>query len=132
MVEALIEEESSLGIRMTLALRGLLEFATLVAVVFAIAAILGGIYGLVTGVVAAVVLAILWGVFTVPDDPSRGGASTIPVPGWARLALEFVVFSIAVWAVAVWLGAVAGGSMAALIVAHYASWPARIRWLLER
>jgi len=40
----------------------------------------------------------VWGVFAVPNDPSRSGAAPIAVPGMLRLAIEAIIFIFAVWA----------------------------------
>lgn len=76
--------------------------------------------------------AILWGVFAVPEDPSRSGKAPVPVPGWARLVLEFAYFATAVWALFAadqnQLGLVFG----VLVLIHYALSYDRILWLLKR
>jgi hypothetical protein len=76
--------------------------------------------------------AILWGVFAVPEDPSRSGKAPVPVPGWTRLLLEFAYFATAVWALFAAdqnrLGLVFG----VLVLIHYALSYDRILWLLRR
>lgn len=76
--------------------------------------------------------AILWGVFAVPEDPSRSGKAPVPVPGWIRLVLEFAYFATAVWALFAadqnQLGLVFG----VLVLIHYALSYDRILWLLRR
>lgn len=76
--------------------------------------------------------AIFWGVFAVPDDPSRSGKAPVPVPGWARLLLELAYFITAVGALFAAdldrLGLVFG----ALVLVHYALSYDRILWLLRR
>jgi hypothetical protein len=73
-----------------------------------------------------------WGVFNVPDDPSRSGAAPVQVPGWSRLALELLIFT------GGWIGygiaghPAIGVTFAAVTVAHYAVSQARVRWLLAR
>ena len=83
--------------------------------------------------VAAVVLAgALWAIFAVPDDPSRSGAAPVAVRGWVRLVLEWA-FLLA-GAACLWMAGFprAGAVMAVLVVVHYALWPERIAWLLQR
>lgn len=84
----------------------------------------------VLAVPAAAVVA--WTVFNVPGDPSRSGAAPVPVPGWVRLALELFVLGAGATAFLVsgprWVGA----ALAGLIVVHYASSIARVRWLLDQ
>lgn len=73
---------------------------------------------------------VLWGVFAVPDDPSRSGSAPVPVPGGARLALELGLFATAAAALHLAGFAVPGLLFASTVAAHYLmSWD-RIRWLL--
>ncbi|MBN2245139.1 MAG: DUF2568 domain-containing protein, partial [Candidatus Aminicenantes bacterium] len=37
----------------------------------------------------------LWGTFRVPGDSSSSGKAPIPIPGFLRLFLELVIFSLA-------------------------------------
>jgi hypothetical protein len=85
---------------------------------------------------AAIVLpaigAVVWGVFNVPDDPSRSGGAPVRVPGVIRLVLEVLVLAAgaAGFALAgqIWLAAL----VVALAVFHYATTLERMRWLLAR
>jgi len=43
------------------------------------------------------VLAAIWGVFAVPNDPSRSGKAPIAIPGILRLVIELLIFSFAIW-----------------------------------
>ena len=78
------------------------------------------------------VAVVLWGVFNVPDDPSRSGNAPVPVSGWIRLSLELVFFAFAVWA------AYSSGYhqfamiMAAFTILHYIVSYDRIIWLFGR
>lgn len=113
-----------------LALRFLLELAALASL---------GLWGWRTGVGLSswvlavglpVVAAVLWGTFAVPGDRSRSGRALVPVPGWARLALEGALFVSAViclrsleltpWAIA----------LGATTLVHYGLSAERVRWLL--
>lgn len=115
---------------LNLALRFLLELVAWGAV---------GVWGWkVTGAPLRYLLAIglpllvmtLWGVFAVPDDPSRSGSAPVPVSGVVRLLLELAVF--AAGAVALWsAGYPRWGIVLAIVVGlHYAVSYDRIRWLL--
>ena len=76
--------------------------------------------------------AILWGVFAVPDDPSRSGKAPVPVPGLIRLFLELTFFTLAVWC---WLATgltVIGWVMASGVIGHYALSYDRILWLIHQ
>lgn len=86
-------------------------------------------YVLVAGL--PVLAAVLWGVFAVPDDPSRSGRAPIAVRGFLRLGLELLVFG---------LGALAlreagleqmGFVFALIVLIHYAISYDRVAWLLR-
>ncbi len=82
------------------------------------------------GVVLFVALA--WGVFAVPNDPSRGGQGIVKVPGIARLALELLVFGAGAYAFkAVGRPNLAMG-FAAFVAVHYAWSYERVAWLLKQ
>ncbi|MDH5590340.1 MAG: YrdB family protein [Gemmatimonadota bacterium] len=76
--------------------------------------------------------ALLWGVFAVPDDPSRSGGAPVVVPGFVRLIIEAVIFGFGLWALResgfVRMSAVLG----LLVMIHYALSHDRITWLLRR
>lgn len=117
---------------LNLTLRFLLELAALVAV---------GAWGwqqredglrfaLAIGI--PLLLAVAWGVFAVPDDPSRSGKAPIPVPGPLRLLFELAFFALAVWALYA-IGQTNLGWIFGVVVAfHYILSYDRIRWLLAR
>ncbi|WP_280422337.1 YrdB family protein [Nocardia carnea] len=82
-------------------------------------------------VVLPVVAAAVWGVFAVPEDPSRSGTAPVAVPGPVRLVVEFAVF----WggAAALWTGGLpqlAIVSAAVLAVYHVVAYD-RVLWLLR-
>jgi hypothetical protein len=115
-----------------LAVRFVLEIAAFAAYVVWGHLTVDGPWGWLLGTGVGVIAGALWGTFAVPDDPSRSGRAPVPVPGWARLALEGAFFGGAVWGLATvglptW--AIALGAAA---VAHYAlSWD-RIGWLVAQ
>ena len=79
-----------------------------------------------------VLAAAAWGIFAVPNDPSRSGAAPIAVPGWLRLLLELAFFAFAIWALSD-LGFGTLSWVSALIIAiHYLSSYDRILWLLKQ
>lgn len=76
--------------------------------------------------------AVLWGVFAVPDDPSRSGKAPIPVRGTIRLALELAFFALAASALND-LGAVQlSWIMAIAVTVHYLLSMDRVNWLLRQ
>lgn len=91
-----------------------------------------GFLALVLAVVLPTVAATVWGVFAVPDDPSRGGKAPVPVPGWLRLVLELLIFGGGVAGFAFFAAPVAGAILAGLVVVHLAFSTGRTRWLLAQ
>lgn len=79
-----------------------------------------------------VIFATVWGVFAVPDDPSRSGAAPVPVHGILRLVIELGIFALAVLALRD-LGHIKLGWGLGLIVAvHYIISYDRIAWLVRK
>ena len=73
----------------------------------------------------------LWGIFTVPDDPSRGGQALVPIPGLLRLLLELLCLGTAVvmlWSLDAQVSAVL---FLGLILVHYFAAGDRVNWLLD-
>lgn len=110
-----------------LLLRLLLEIAAL---------ILLGMWGWETagwllGFGLPVLAATLWGVFNVPDDPSRSGKAPVAVPGWLRLLIELAIFATAALAAGSILGMWPTLFFVLLVVGHYLLSLGRIRWLLS-
>lgn len=46
-----------------------------------------------------IALALIWGIFTVPDDPSRSGSAPVVTPGYIKLIIELVIFGFAAWTI---------------------------------
>ncbi len=78
------------------------------------------------------VAAVLWGVFTVPNDPSRSGEAPISTPGLVRLLLELAIFAVGTIALFASQQTFAGWVLAILTLFHYAISYDRIQWLLKR
>lgn len=78
-----------------------------------------------------ILVAVLWGVFAVPDDPSRSGGAPIPVPGVVRLLLEFLIFGGAF--LALYFGGIFYLSLVfiSLVIVHYILARERIKWLFS-
>lgn len=119
------------GKAVNLALRFVLEMASLVFM---------GVWGwqikdsnlrFLPTVLIPLVAAAVWGIFAVPNDPSRSGKAPVPVYGIIRLIIEFFFFGFAVFcahqAGYSRLSMFFGGS----IVLHYAISFKRICWLLK-
>ncbi len=115
----------------TLALRFLLELAALAGLAMLAWEVAPEGQRWLAALVLSMAGAMAWGLFNVPDDPSRSGKAPVAVPGLARLALELaLLFGGAV-------GWLAGGQapiglvLVALILFHYATTIPRVRWLLK-
>lgn len=57
-----------------------------------------GIFQFVLALGIPILAATLWGLFAVPDDPSRSGSAPVQVPGIVRFLLELAFFGSAIWA----------------------------------
>lgn len=117
---------------MNLLLRFCLELAALTGIGMVAFQAGEGMIGYAYSIAAVLFAAVAWGVFNVPDDPSRSGKAPVRVSGPVRLAIELAILL--------------GGSLsfhlaghtwiaiahAALIALHYALSGDRLRWLLKQ
>ena len=78
-----------------------------------------------------IVLAILWGVFAVPDDPSRSGKTVIVTSGYVRLILEFVIFCIGAYAISKSGYPSLSWVFVAVSLLHYLISYQRVIWLMK-
>jgi hypothetical protein len=77
------------------------------------------------------IAALVWGLLTVPGDPSRSGKAPVEIPGTARLVLEVAFFVVATWAL-VASGAVMIGYTYGIVAAiHNAVSYDRLLWLIR-
>ena len=81
-------------------------------------------------IVLPLIAASVWGVFTVPGDPSRGKSGPVPVSGRVRLALEALFFAAGVWAFAGMGREAVALTFGACVCLHYVIGHARTRWLI--
>ena len=117
---------------LNLMIRFLLEVAAIAAV---------GIWGWKLGedwvrflwaVLFPFLLMAVWGIFAVPNDPSRSGNAPVPVAGWLRLLLELGIFTFAAW-VLFDLGYFKTALIFTIIcLLHYLVSYDRILWLLKQ
>ena len=115
-----------------LGLRFLLEMACLIGIGWASWSLSTSPRRWVLVVAVPFTAAAVWGVFAVPNDPSRSGGAPVPVPGLLRLVVEFVVLGSGV-AGFVLVGQPAIATvLAILLIVHYALSYKRIVWLLKR
>jgi len=88
--------------------------------------------GLILAILLPVVFAGLWGVFAVPNDPSRSGKTVVPTRGFIRLILELTLFGVATWMLFDLDFQKLGWIFSMVILIHYASSYDRIAWLLKQ
>lgn len=79
-----------------------------------------------------IILTAIWGIFAVPDDPSRSGAAPIVTPGIIRLFIELGIFAFATWALYNMGSVKVSLAFGIIIVLHYIASYDRIIWLLSR
>lgn len=79
-----------------------------------------------------IILATIWGIFNVPNDPSRSGRAPIVVTGIIRLAIEMGFFTIAT--LSLYDAAFTKISLVfgILVILHYIVSYDRIKWLLTQ
>lgn len=73
--------------------------------------------------------AVLWGVFAVPDDPSRSGEAIVQVPGVIRLLIEFTFFAAATWSLFATGATTLGWIYGVAVSGHYLASYDRVVWL---
>jgi len=78
------------------------------------------------------IFAMLWGVFAVPNDPSRSGKTVVATHGLIRLILELVLFGVAAWMLFDLDFQKLGWIFSTAILIHYATSYDRIAWLLKQ
>ena len=76
------------------------------------------------------IFALLWGIFAVPNDPSRSGKTVVHTPGIVRLILELGLFTAATWMIYDLTFTRLALIFCAVVILHYIFSYDRIRWLL--
>lgn len=76
--------------------------------------------------------AVIWGVFAVPNDPSRSGKTVIHTPGYVRLLIEISVFVTALWCLWDLHYMKLFYSMLILLTVHHIASIERINWLIKQ
>ena len=117
---------------LNLAIRFLLEIAALTAI-----GMWGWQYGsgtwlrFILVISLPIIAAAIWGIFNVPNDPSRSGAAPIVVPGIIRIAIELAIFSLATWALYELAYPQLSWLLGGLVSLHYLVSYDRILWLIK-
>ena len=76
------------------------------------------------------ILMAIWGIFAVPNDPSRSGKAPIVTPGIIRLIIELGFFGFATWALYD-IGSIKFAiSLGGIVIVHYIVSYDRISWLM--
>ena len=79
-----------------------------------------------------IIIAAIWGVFAVPEDPSRSGSAPVVVSGIVRLLIELAIFAFAIWSLynigSVRLSRILGIA----VLLHYFLSYDRINWLITQ
>ncbi|PLX02771.1 MAG: hypothetical protein C0595_09605 [Marinilabiliales bacterium] len=78
------------------------------------------------------ILAVIWGIFAVPDDPSRSGKAPIVTPGIIRLIIELSIFAFATWAFFDIELIITGLVFGIVVLVHYLVSYDRVKWLLTK
>ena len=76
--------------------------------------------------------ASIWGVFAVPNDPSRSGSAPVAVPGILRLIIELIFFAIAIWVINDLGYHITSITLGVITVFHYIISYDRIFWLIRQ
>ena len=79
-----------------------------------------------------IILAIIWGIFAVPNDPSRSGRAPIITPGVIRLIIEFGFFAFATWSLYDMELKKLSLTLGIIVVLHYIVPYDRIIWLVSQ
>ena len=89
-------------------------------------------YGFLLALLLPLLFAVVWGVFAVPNDPSRSGKTVVPTPGLIRLLLELALFGAAAWMLFDLDFQKLGWIFSPVVLFHYATSYDRIAWLLKQ
>lgn len=79
-----------------------------------------------------ILLAVIWGVFAVPDDPSRSGSAPIVTPGIIRLVIELGIFAFAMWSLYDIGLTKFSWTFGIIVILHYVISYDRFIWLISR
>jgi hypothetical protein len=89
-------------------------------------------YSYVLALLFPLLFAGLWGVFAVPNDPSRSGKTVVRTPGLIRLILEVALFGTAAWMLFDLDFQKLGWIFSSVAFLHYVTSYDRIVWLLKQ
>ena len=78
-----------------------------------------------------ILIAAIWGIFAVPNDPSRSGKAPVPVIGSVRLLIELTIFVLTILALNELEFVKLSWLFGSTVVLHYAISYDRILWLIK-
>ena len=78
-----------------------------------------------------IIVGVIWGIFAVPDDPSRSGSAPVAIPGILRLLLELAVFAFAALALGDSGLTRVSWIFGLVVIFHYVLSYDRIKWLMQ-
>lgn len=91
-----------------------------------------GIIKIVLAIGLPLIAATVWGIFAVPNDPSRSGPAPVATPGIIRLIIEFTVFGFATWALLDIGYNKLSLVLLIVVIIHYAVSYDRILWIVKQ
>ena len=117
---------------LNLALRFLLELAAIFTYGLWGYRVSEGASGILFAILLPLVFALLWGIFAVPQDPSRSGKTVVSTPGLLRLFLELVLFASATIMIRDLYPSPASWIFGGIVLIHYILSYDRVLWLLKQ
>ena len=120
------------SISVNLMVRFLLEILALITFGMWGWRLFSGVVGLAFSIMLPLVMAVIWGVFAVPNDPSRSGKAPIVVSGLVRLVIELALFALSVLLLFDMDYTNFGFIYGLTIIAHYIISYNRVKWLLKQ
>jgi uncharacterized protein DUF2568 len=115
-----------------LAIRFLLELSALLAMGFWGWQQSDGVLRFIIAIGIPIIVGAVWGIFAVPNDPSRSGKAPIVIPGILRLVIELAVFALAIWALYDLKYVRLSWILGIIVTIHYITSYDRIRWLITQ
>jgi hypothetical protein len=79
-----------------------------------------------------IIFAVIWGLFAVPNDPSRSGNAPIVTHGAIRFAIEIGFFTFATWSLYDMGLNKVSLAFGVIVVLHYIISYDRVIWLMSR